>query len=370
MKFSCDRSLLHAVIATASRAAAARSPIPSLEGLLIEANIDLKITGYDLKKGIYTSTEADVTEPGSVVLGARLFGDIVRKLPDGVVFVSSDANNMVTIRCSNAEFSVMGSAAEDYPELPVMDYMSSVSLSQDVLAKMIEETIFAVSDNESRPVYTGILFEIENDELTMVALDGYRLAMRKESIDRCDVETCSFIVPGAALADLEKICSDPSEAVKITVGSKHVSFSVGNTVLLSRRLEGEFLNYRKSVPSEFSVQVNAERNDLIRCADRVSLVIDDRVKNPLRCLFGDGELRIVCTTPLGRAEDTCIIDGDGGGLEIGFNNLYLLEALKAAPADHLTLSMNSASSPCVIQAEDGDDRFLYMVLPVRLRAGE
>jgi DNA polymerase-3 subunit beta len=370
MKFSCDRALLNAAIATASRAAATRSPIPALEGLLLEAGIDLKITGYDLKKGIYIRTEADVTEQGSVVLGARLFGEIVRKLPDGVVFISSGANNMVTIRCGNAEFSVMGSAAEDYPELPAMDYMSSVSLGQDVLAGMIEETLFAVSDNESRPVYTGILFEIENDELTLVALDGYRLALRKEAIDRCDVEKSSFIVPGSALSDLVKICSDPSEAVKITVGSNHVSFSVGDTVLLSRRLEGEFLNYRKSIPAEFSVRLGAERTELIRCADRVSLVIDDRVKNPLRCMFGDDELRIVCTTPLGRAEDSCPIDGDGGGLEIGFNNRYLLEALKAAPAEKLTLCLNGVSSPCVIVPEDGGDNFLYMILPVRLRAGE
>jgi DNA polymerase-3 subunit beta len=370
MKFSCEKTLLSSSIATASRASALHSPIPALEGLLIEAGMGVKITGYDLKKGIYTTIEADIQEPGSVILGARLFGEIVRKLPDGAVFVSADAGNMVVIRCGNAEFSLKGLAAEDFPELPAMDYKSSVSLSQDILSRMIGETNFAVSDNESRPVYTGALFEIENDELTMVAVDGYRLALRRESIERSDVESSSFIVPGAALSDLEKICSKPEEAVKITLGSKHVLFSVGDTVLLSRRLEGEFLNYKKSVPSEFPVKLGAEREELIRCADRVSLVIDDRTKNPLRCTFGDGELRISCATPLGRAEDSCPVEGDGGGLEIGFNNRYLLDALKAAPAEKLTICLGSASSPCVILPEGGGDSFLYMILPVRLRAGE
>jgi DNA polymerase-3 subunit beta len=370
MRFTCEKNLLGAAIGTASRAAASKSAIPALEGLLLEAGHEVKLTGYDLKKGVYTTLEADVSEPGSVVLGARLFGEIVRKLPDGVVSVRTDTNGMTVIRCGNAEFSIMGSAAEDYPELPAMDYESSVSLGQDVLSHMIQETNFAVSDNESRPVYTGSLFEIENDELTLVAVDGYRLALRREAIDRCDVESSRFIVPGAALSDLEKICSDPQEAVKITLGSKHVSFSVGSTVLISRRLEGEFLNYKKTLPTEFSVRLTAERADLIRCADRVSLVIDDRTKNPLRCVFGDGELRISCTTPLGRAEDSCTLEGDGGGMEIGFNNRYLLEALKAAPAERLRINLNSGTAPCVILPEEGGDGFLYMILPVRLHPGE
>jgi DNA polymerase-3 subunit beta len=179
-----------------------------------------------------------------------------------------------------------------------------------------------------------------------------------------------FIVPGSALSDVEKICMSPEENVDITVGSKHVSFSVGDTVLISRRLEGEFLNYRKTVPFEFPIRLTAQRTDLIRCADRVSLIIDDRSKNPLRCTFGDGQLNVTCATPLGRAEDVCPMEGDGGGLVIGFNNTYLLDALKAAPADKLTVNLISGSSPCVLTPEDGSDSFLYMILPVRLRGSD
>ena len=307
---------------------------------------------------------------GSVVLSARLFGDIVRKLPDGIVTVSSDEYNNVNIVCGNADYNVVGTPSEDYPELPSLDRGSRLTVSQETLSGMIAQTSFAISNNESRPVYTGALLEVENGILTMVAVDGYRLALRKAPVESCDVDLVQFIVPGTALTDVEKICMSGEENVTVTVGSKHVSFSVGDTVLISRRLEGDFLNYRKTVPFEFPVQLKAQRADLIRCADRVSLIIDDRSKNPLRCRFGDGQLSITCATPLGRAEDVCPVEGNGGDMVIGFNNSYLLDALKAAPADTLTVNLISGSSPCVLTPEDGGDRFLYMILPVRLRAGE
>jgi len=371
MKFTCEKYLLSLAVSTAGRAAASKSPIPALEGLLMEAGEGgVRVTGFDLKKGIYTNLAADVAAVGSVVLSAKLFGDIVRKLPDGIVTVSSDEYNNVNIVCGNADYNVVGTPADDYPELPSLDRGSRLTVSQETLSGMIAQTSFAISTNESRPVYTGALLEVENGILTVVAVDGYRLALRKEPVDSCDVEEVRFIVPGSALSDVEKICMSPEENVTVTVGSKHVSFSVGDTVLISRRLEGDFLNYRKTVPFEFPIQLKAQRTDMIRCADRVSLIIDDRSKNPLRCSFGDGELTVTCATPLGRAEDVCPMEGDGGGLVIGFNNSYLLDALKAAPAETLTVNLISGSSPCVITPEDGSDSFLYMILPVRLRGAD
>lgn len=370
MKFTCEKGYLDQAVTTAARAAAAKSSIPALEGLLLEAAHSVRITGYDLKKGIYTDIDADVSAPGNVVLGAKIFGEIVRKLPDGIVTITADDNNMVNITCGNADYNIMGTDAEDYPELPSMDSGASLTLSQDVIGRMIRETSFAISDNESRPVYTGALFEVENDVLTLVAVDGYRLALRRENLEKCDVDECSFIVPGTALSDVEKICNKPEEPVRVTMGSKHISFTANDTVLITRRLEGDFLNYKKTVPSEFPVKLKAARQDLIRCAERVSLIIDDRAKNPLRCRFGDGVLNITSATPLGRAEDSCPVEGDGKDMVIGFNNSYLLQALKAAPADTLTVNLTSGNSPCVILPEDGGDSFLYMILPVRLRAGE
>lgn len=368
MKFTCEKYLLDEAVSIASRAAAVKSPVSLLEGLLIEASSNIKITGYDLKEGIYTFRDADVTQPGSVVVSAKIFGEIVRKLPDGIVNFVSDDNCMIHISCGNADYNIMGNDPEEYPELPNMDYSSSFTLPQETLARMIRETSFAISDNESRPVYTGALFEVENDVLTMVAVDGYRLALRREAIEKCDVDTCRVIVPGHALSDVEKICTNAEGSIRITLGSKHVTFTVGDSVVISRRLEGEFLNYKKTVPTNAPIRLKVTRTELIRCADRVSLIIDDRTKNPLRCRFGDGIINIACATPLGRAEDSCSTEGNGGDLVVGFNNSYLLEALKAAPADELFVTLSSGSAPCVLMPTDGSDSFLYMILPVRLRA--
>lgn len=368
MKFTCEKYLLQQAVNTAARAAAAKSPVPALEGLLIEAGNDVKVTGYDLKKGVYTSFPADVARPGCVVLGAKIFGEIVRSLPDGIVTVDMDEKLRTTIRCGSAEFSILGLDAQDYPELPSVDMRNTVSVEQGILRRMIGETLFAVSDNESRPIYTGSLFEIGEESLTVVSVDGYRLALRKEPILSSDLQEKSFIVPGSALSDVEKLCGDTEDPVYITVGSKHVSFSLGRTVVISRRLEGEFLNYRKSIADSFRYELTVKRTELARTIDRVSLIIDDKIKNPLRCYFRDGQVDFVCVTALGKAEDSCPLTGNGEDLEIGFNNRYLLDALKAAPAEELLVCLNSGSTPCILKPTDGSEHFLYMILPVRLRA--
>lgn len=369
MKFSCEKYLLQAAVATASRCAASKSPIPALEGLLIQAGDSVRVTGYDLKKGIYTTFPADVETPGSIILGAKLFGEIVRSLPDGIVTVSVENGLNTSIVCGAADFSIMGMDSGEYPELPTVDKQAGISVEQGKLSKMIRQTIFAVSDNESRPVYTGELFEVKGDCLTVVAVDGYRLALRRETVQAQDVEDCSFIVPGGALTDLEKLCGDTEEKVSITVGTKHISFVLGDTVLVSRRLEGEFLNYQKSIPSDFGIIAEVNREELLRAVSRVSLIIDERAKNPLRLILEQNMIKIQCITGVGRGEDQCAVKGDGKGLEIGFNNQYLLDALRAAPADTLRVCFNNASSPCVIVPEDGTNGFSYMILPVRLKAG-
>ena len=368
MKFTCEKYLLSAAVASTARAAAAKSPNPALEGLLIEAANGVKITGYDLVKGIYTGFAADVAEAGSEVLSAKLFDNIIRNLPDDIVTVECDNKNMARITCGNADFSIMGTDSDNYPELPAVDLQKSITIPQGTLKTMINQTIFAVSDNETRPVYTGALFEISEGKLTVISVDGYRLAMRREVPETANLPECSFIAPGAALQDLEKMCSDADEPVTIVLGGKHISFAVNGYVLITRRLEGEFLDYKKAIPSEFSYRLSMERTKFLRAVDRVSLIIDDRIKNPLRCVFGDGKLSMYCVTSLGKGEDICPFKGNGGGLEIGFNNRYLQDALKAAPADDLEVCLNTGASPCVIIPADGSDKFLYMILPVRLKA--
>ena len=370
MKFSCEKALLQAAISTTSRAVSPKSSIPALEGILLEAGSDLRLTGYNLETGIRTIVPADIREEGTLVLGARLFGEIVRKLPDDIVTFQSE-NYMVNIKCGMSEFNILGTAPEEFPELPTVEYQNSLILPQSRLKAMISQTLFAVSDNESRPIHTGSLFEVDSNGLTIVSVDGYRLALRHEAIDKKEgAETFSFVVPGAALSEVEKICSDVDEPASVTQGARHVMFKVGDTMLVSRRLEGEFLAYRQAIPRNNTIHVEGETRALLSSIDRVSLIISDKLKSPLRCVFDSNLLKIPTKTAIGDAYDECPLSGDGGGLEIGFNNKYLMDALKAAPADKVRLELTTGVSPCVILPTEGEENFLYMVLPVRLKAGE
>lgn len=367
MKFSCEKALLSAAVSTTSRAVAIKSSIPAMEGILIEAGNTLHLTGYNLETGIQATVPAEITEGGSLVLSARLFGEIVRKMPDDVVIFSSQGYT-VNIKCGLSEFNILGTDPEEFPDLPAVDQQNSLTIGQPVLRSMISQTLFAVSDNESRPIHTGSLFEVDENGLTIVSVDGYRLALRHESVEeKKGAEQFSFVVPGSALNEVEKICSS-EEMVTITQGARHVMFQTGDTVLVSRRLEGEFLAYRNAIPRNNSIRVEVETRALQSSIDRVSLIISEKLKSPLRCVFGDGMVSITTKTAIGDAADQCPIAGDGGGLEIGFNNKYLMDAVKAAPADRLSMEFSSGVAPCVILPAGGEENFIYMVLPVRLKA--
>ena len=370
MKFSCEKYLLQAACSTASRAAASKSPIPALEGLLIEAGADVKITGYNLREGIYTYIPADVASPGSVVVGARFFGEMIRRLPDGIVSVEVDDLCGVKVKCGRSEFNFMGISPEDYPEMPKVDEMNAISLPQSILRSMINQTIFAVATSDVRPIYTGTLFDVDENELTLVSVDGYRLAKRTEKLENANMDPCSFVVPGSALQDVERVCEDSDDPVSISVGAKHISFTIGQTVVISRRLEGEFLNYRRSIPENFRHVVKVDRDEIMSVIDRVALIVSEKNSSPVRMMFQDGRIDCLCVTPIGKAEDVCSCEGKVEDLEIGFNDRYLMDALKAAGKDELNICLNTTSSPCIIRAADGSDNFTYMILPVRLRAGE
>ena len=216
----------------------------------------------------------------------------------------------------------------------------------------------------------GVLFEIEESDLTLVAVDGYRLAKRSETLKENESKSSSFVIPGTSLSEVERLCSaDKEENVVISLGDKHASFAVGKTVLITRRLEGEFMNYKKSIPSSFRYEVIVEREELIRVIDRIALVIKDKQSSPVKMIVEDGNIEFYCTTTFGHAEDSIICDGTGEGLKIGFNDRYFMDALKAASDEKIRISMNSPSAPIVIEAAEGG-KYLYMVLPVRLRDSE
>lgn len=365
MKVSCEKHILQDAISIASRAVSPRSSLPVLEGLLFQAEgTSLKITGYDLKKAVYTSVDTNVQISGAAVINAKLIFDIVRAMPDGVIQISVD-DNVANVRCGKAEYNIPTMKAADYPELPEFEEEKSFKMEQGLMKSMINETIFAVSDSESRPVYMGTLFKLENRELTMVSVDGYRLALRREAVEGMDVN--DFIVPGNALVDVERICEDSDEPITISISSKHIFFEIGDTALISRRLEGEFLNYKSAIPENFKYEIVVERTELLKTVSRVALIVDDKTRIPIRLTFADSIIDVRCATVLGSGVDSCVCDGNGGATEIGFNHKYLSDALKAAPADMVKICINTGTAPCVIRPADDSEEFTYLVLPVRLR---
>jgi len=369
MKFTCEKFLLLTAILTASRGAATKSPVQLLEGLLIVAEEDhVRITGYDLKTGIVTTFPAEVEETGGIVLNARLFGEIIKKMPGQHVSITVNSGFMAAISCEMSDFEILGSPSSDYPELPVVDGQDSFEISEAVLKKMISQTIFSVSDNESRPIHTGALFETDEGELTIVAVDGYRLALRREHMNDDNTQVLNFVVPGSALSEVERIASDGDGTVTITLGTKHIMFLIGETVLISRRLEGEFLNYKNAIPQTSKYQFKVQKDNLISAVERVALIINEKMKSPIRCVFDDELLKLFSASALGKASDECGMVGDGEELEIGFNDKYLLDAIKAAPASEIILELSSGVNPCVISPADEKNNFLYMILPVRLKA--
>ena len=371
MKFTCEKYLLLVAILTASRAAAAKSPVPLLEGLLLEAEEEsVRISGYDLKTGIITTVPAQVDEAGGIVLNARLFGEIIRKAPGQYVTISVNARFVTTIISEMSEFEILGSPASDYPELPSVEGLNSFEIGEAMLKKMISRTIFAVSDNESRPIHTGALFETDETALTIVAVDGFRLALCREPMENADNQALSFVVPGTALSEVEKVASDGEGVITVTLAPKHIQFSIGDTILISRRLEGEFLNYKNAIPQTSKHQFTLEKSELISAVERVSLILSDKIKSPVKCIFGDGIIKMSTASELGKASDECGMDGNGEELEIGFNDKYLIEALKAAPTDEIRLELTSGVTPCIISPTDESGSFLYMILPVRLKAYE
>ncbi len=369
MKFSCEKLVLQNAIGIASRAVTAKSSIPALEGLLLVCSGgELSLTGYNMKLGIRTRFACDVSQEGQLVLNARLFGDIVRRMPDDTLTLTSDEKLTVQVHCGDADFDIVGLPAADFPELPEVEEKNTFSLAEKTIGAMIQQTCFAVSTNEARPVHMGSLFEVAGDEVTVVSVDGFRLALRREKLETPASGVFSFVAPGTALSEVEKVCEEVDEPVKVTLGDRHILFEVGQTELICRRLEGEFLDYKNAIPRKNPIRLLVDTKAMMESLDRVSVVISEKLKSPVRCVFSQNKVYFSAKTANGDAKDVCKIEGDGKELEIGFNNRYLSEALRYAPAEQVRLELNSGISPAIIVPADESESFLYMVLPVRLKA--
>ena len=369
MRFTCEKNMLVMGLNIAGRTVAQKSSLSVIEGILCKAGQNLSLTGYNMETAITYEIESDVSDVGECILPAKLFGDIVRRLPEGPVTVVVDENYKVSIRAGYASFTISAESAEDYPELPDVGDGRAVHIPQNQLKNLISGTIFAVSENQGRPIHTGVKFEVTDTAITAVAVDGFRLARRTYHPEEGTGREMNFVVPAAGLKELEKILTDCDDAVTFTLGTKHILFQVGIATLVCRLLEGEFLDWRRVVPSNCPVKLVANVGDLASSVDRVGLIVSEKYKSPVRCVFGNQELLMRTSTTIGAAEDRCSLAGDGQELEIGFNVRYLADALRVIPSDEVTLELTNGLSPIVLTPVDDKEDFAYMVLPVRIKNG-
>ena len=369
MRFTCEKNTLVQGLNIAGRAVASKSSLTVLEGILCKADQQLSFTGYNMETGITYIVDADVSDPGECILPARLFGDIIRRLPEGPVTVVVDESYKVSIRAGYASFTISAESAADYPELPDVSTGRNVAIPQNKLKELISGTIFAVSENQGRPIHTGVKFEVEEDSISAIAVDGFRLARRTYHPETATGRKLSFVVPAAGLKEVEKILSDCEDDATFSLGQKHILFSIGNATLVCRLLEGEFLDWRRVVPTNCPIKLCAHVSDLASSIERVGLIVSEKYKSPVRCVFSDQVLLLKTNTTIGAAEDRCVIAGDGGELEIGFNVRYLADALRVIPSEEVTLELTNGLSPIVLTPAEDKYDYSYMVLPVRIKNG-
>ena len=367
MRIVCDTHSLTEVCLNVQRCVPTKAVLPHIEGILMKTTEDsaIELSGFDLDLGVTTKMEVSVERPGAVVLNAKTFCDILRHLPGDDVTLDCDEKNVCTIRSGNMEYTLISLSPEEYPELPRITDEQTFRIAQNVMKDMIRQTIFAVSLDDSKAVHRGIKFEINPGEIRMVALDGYRLAIRKDFIDY-NGEPVSFVVPAKTLSELIKLAGDDEAFITIKKGKRHISFTVNGYELISKLLEGEFLDYRAAIPTAKTTVVRVNAKTFIESIERTSIIITEKMRSPLRFIFDEDMIKISVVTALGSANDRLSASVDGKRTEIGFNNRFILDALRSCDTDEVLVQLNGPFSPAIILPPEGDS-FLYLVLPVRIK---
>ena len=364
MKISCLRTDLANAVSNVSRAVSTKAAIPALEGVLIKAYGDsLNISGYNLEIGITTDIDATIQAEGEIVVSAKLFLDIVKRLPEEVVMIETDERMVTYITCGHVDYQIVGMSSVEYPDLPSFEQTDIITVNAKTLRDMIRQTVYAVSENNAKPIYTGSLFEIEDKLLKIVAIDGYRMAIRSENVESDSKN--EFVVPGKTQLEVLKLLNDDEESVDIIIGQRHITFRVKNYRVISRLIEGTFIDYNTTIPTETQTEVVINTRTIINAVERMSLLNNDRIQSPVRCNFANDEIRLACASAVGRANDCISVSVMGEPVEIGFNNKYLLDALKNTDTDEIKLVLNGPLKPMIVKPVKGDS-FLSIVVPMRL----
>ncbi len=365
MQVICSKTELNNAISMVQRAIASRSTISILEGILFSADDTLTLTGYDLETGIEALVHADIREKGSIVIKAKIFGDIVRKLPEENVVIKCDENLKLNIKCGQVDFTINAQAADEYPKIPTVEESQKINLPQGMLKKMIDQSIFAASSDESRPILNGVKVRAENDDIEMIAIDGFRLAVRNEKHDGIG-DILDFIIPWKALNEVSRSVLDIEEEVAIFPSHNHILFETEDFRLVSRLLQGDFLDYKRIIPPSCTSRIVISAKEMLAAIERASLLINVEHRRFPVCLksLSDRELEISAKTDVGTIEEIVPIELNGEMIDIDFNPKYFLDALRVIEDEQVYLEFSGPSAPCLIKPIEGNG-FLYMLLPLR-----
>ena len=363
MKIVCEKSNLLNGVNIVSKAVPSKTTMSILECILIDVrNGEIKLTANDMELGIETKIEGQVLEKGMIALDAKIFLEIVRKLPDNEITIETDSNLKTTITCEKAKFNIIGKSGEDFSYLPVIERNESVIISQFTLKEIIRQTIFSISDNDNNKLMTGELFEINDDILKVVSLDGHRISIRKIRLKNT-YSPKKIVVPGKTLSEISKILSgDTQKDVNIYFTDNHILFEFDDTVVVSRLIEGEYFKIDQMLSSDYETKVKINKKEFLNCIDRATLLVKEGDKKPIIINIVDGSMEIKMNTIIGSMDEQIDIEKSGKDLMIGFNPKFLIDALKIIDDEEVDLYMVNPKAPCFIR--DAEENYIYLILPV------
>jgi len=367
MKFVCKKSDLLKGVNIVLKAVPSKTTMSILECILIDASTgQIKMTANDMELGIETILEGDIQEKGVIAIDAKIFSEIVRKLPDNDVTIETDSNFQMMIRCEKALFNIAGKSGEDFSYLPYIEKTEPVVISQFSLREVIKQTIFSISDNESNKIMTGELFEISGNHLKVVSLDGHRVSIRNLELKE-NYEDRKVIVPGKTLIEVSKILSGELDAlVNLFFTKNHIVFEFDDTTVVSRLIEGEYFRIDQMLSSDYETKVKVNKKEFLNCIDRATLLIRESDKKPIIIQIGDGEMRLKLTSGVGSMNEEIVIEKEGKDILIGFNPKFLIDALRVIDDEMVTLYLVNSKAPCFIR--DEKESYIYLVLPVNFNS--
>lgn len=368
MKFKCSQQNLSKALNTVSKAVSSKSTIPVLSGILIEAESEgyIKLSASDMDFSIQKKIEADVIEAGSIVLSAKIFLEMIRRLPSGDVTITETGNDIVEIKSTNSEFTLVGFSADEFPSIKDDEVTNtSLSFEKEKFKDMIKKTSFAASVDESKGILLGVLIEIKNNMINMVSLDGFRMAVAREEYK--SNEERSIVIPARILNEINKIISEADEADQLNMylSSRKTVITLGTSVITARLLEGEFIKYEGILTKDNEIKIIAGRNEMIESIERASLLTKTGKNNLIRVSVKNNLMTISSRSEEGNIKEQIIVEKTGNDIEIGFNSKYMLDALKAIDDEEILFTLKTGTTPALICPIEGNS-YDYLVLPVRL----